>query len=396
MAGKLITQEEAAKLLGVSSADVNEMRQRQEIFGVRDGGNWKFKQEDVERFASERGGATSPESSGLDLPVDLDLDMGPGSQIILSEFELGDSGPGSSTVIGSSKKPNSDIEVADSGLNLMDSGAITPKKPEPKPKPKAPQGDDDSVFGSGSSGLDLLASDVRLADPNSSSVLSGPSLGGGPGASAAGRTMLTAELVEKPADSNVKMTLREKESVFGDPGSDVTRNIGGSGINLLDPKDSGMQLEELDLSGASGVLMRGGDSEMKGDDDFLLTPLTEQTDDSTDSGSQVIALDGDFGDGSDATATLYAPDVPGLSAALDADGGFGMSAGRGGVAMGPGYATVPDTRFGAGSVIALGLCSVIMTITGIMMYDIIRNMWSWSEPLSVDSTLMDMILGRGK
>jgi excisionase family DNA binding protein len=393
MAGKLITQEEAAKLLGVSSADVNEMRQRQELFGVRDGGNWKFKQEDVERFLSERGSVATPESSGLDLPVDLDLDMGPGSQIILSEFELGDSGPGSSTVIGSSKKPNSDIEVVDSGLNLMDSGAITPKKPEPKPKPKAPEGDDASVFGSGS-GLDLLASDVRLADPGGSNVLSGPNLGSGPGASAAGRTMLTAELVDKPADSNVKLTLREKESVFGDPGSDVTRNIGGSGINLLDPKDSGMQLEELDLSGASGVLMRG-DSEMKGDDDFLLTPLTEQTDDSTDSGSQVIALDGDFGDGSDATATLYAPDVPGLSAALDADGGFGMSAGRGGMAMAPGYATVPDTRFGAGSVIALGLCSIIMTITGIMMYDIIRNMWSWNEPLSVDSKLMDMILGRG-
>lgn len=386
MAGKLITQEEAAQLLGVSAADVNEMRQRQELFGVRDGGAWKFKQEDVERFATERSSA-SGSSSGLDLPVDLDLDAGPGSQIILSEYELGDSGPGSSTVIGSSKKPDADLDIS-SGLNLMDSGAIQPKKPEPK----KPESDDASVFGSGS-GLDLLASDVRLADPGSSNVLSGMSNLGGPGASAAGRTMLTAELVDKPAlDSSVKLTMRDQESVFGDPGSDVTRNIGGSGINLLDPKDSGMQLEDLDLSGASGVL-RMGDADMKGDDDFLLTPLSEQTDDSTDSGSQVIALDGDFGD--DATATLLAGDVPGLSAVLDHDGSFG-GGGRGNAAAmaGMGYATVPDTRFGIGSVLALGLCTVIMTLTGLMMYDIIRNMWSWNEPLTVDSWLMDTILQR--
>lgn len=391
MAGKLITQEEAAQLLGVSPADVNEMRQRQELFGVRDGGAWKFKQEDVERVLADRGSLSSADpsasSSGLDLPVDLDLDMsGPGSQIVLSEFELGDSGPSSSTVIGSTKKPDADLEP--SGLNLLDSGTL---KPEPKkPDPKKPMSDDESVFGGGS-GLDLLASDVRLADSGNSNVLSGLSSAGGPGASAAGRTMLTAELAasDKPLDSSVKMTLRDQESVFGDPGSDVTRNIGGSGINLLDPKDSGMQLEELDLSGASGISRLGSDQELKGDDDFLLTPLSEQTDDSSDSGSQVIALDGDFGE--DATATLLAGDVPGLSAALE-QGGFGT---RGNAAMmGGGIAMVPEAKFGVGSIITLGLCAVVMAFTGVMMFDVVRNMWSWHEPLSVDSTLMDMILGR--
>lgn len=392
MAGKLITQEEAAQLLGVPPAEVNEMRQRQELFGVRDGGAWKFKQEDVERVASERGagGGSAPSlsgsSSGLDLPVDLDLDMdGPGSQIVLSEFELGDSGPGSSTVIGSSKKPDADLQP--SGLNLLDSGAL---KPEPKkPDPKKSGTDDESVFGTGS-GLDLMASDVRLADAGNSNVLSGLSNLGGPGASAAGRTMLTAELAssEKPMESSVKMKLRDQESVFGDPGSDVTRNIGGSGINLLDPKDSGMQLEELDLSGASGISRIGGD-ELKGDDDFLLTPLSEQTDDSSDSGSQVIALDGDFGE--DATATLLAGDVPGLADALNS-GGFGARGSA--MQMGGGMSMVPEAKFGIGSVIALGLCAIVMAFTGVMMYDVVRNMWSWKEPLSVDSTLMDMILGR--
>jgi excisionase family DNA binding protein len=390
MAGKLITQEEAAQVLGVSPADVNEMRQRQELFGVRDGGAWKFKQEDVERVLSERGAGggsdISASSSGLDLPVDLDLDMsGPGSQIVLSEFELGDSGPGSSTVIGAAKKPDADLEP--SGLNLLDSGTLKPEPKKPGPKPSS---DEESVFGTGS-GLDLMASDVRLADAGNSNVLSGLSNLGGPGASAAGRTMLTAELAnaDKPLDSSVKMTLRDQESVFGDPGSDVTRNIGGSGINLLDPKDSGMQLEELDLSGASGISRLGGD-ELKGDDDFLLTPLSEQTDDSSDSGSQVIALDGDFGD--DATATLLAGDVPGLADALSS-GGFGGARGNAAY-VGGGISMVPEAKFGVGSVIALGLCAIVMAFTGVMMYDVVRNMWSWKEPLSVDSTLMDMILGR--
>ncbi|MCE9604019.1 MAG: helix-turn-helix domain-containing protein [Planctomycetia bacterium] len=383
---KLITQEEAAQLLGVSSADVSDMRQQQQLYGVRDGGAWKFKQEDVERLIEERAAGTA--ASGIDLPVDLDLD-GPGSQIVLSEFELGDSGPGSSTVIGSSKKPNSDLDIVDSGLNLNDSGPIVPMAMKPAPKPKAPEADDASVFGSGS-GLDLLASDVRLADPNSSNVLSGSSDVG----PAAGRTMLTAELVDKPLDSSIKLTLRDTESVFGDPGSDVTRNLGGSGINLLDPKDSGMLLDDLDLSGASGISRIGGDTELKGDDDFLLTPLSEQTDDTTDSGSQVIALDGDFGD--DATATLLAGEVPGLSAVLEGEGfgGGGFSRAGNAAMAGPSFGSVPDTRFGIGSVATLGLCSIVMTLTGIMMYDIIRNMWSFDKPLPVDSTLMDMILGR--
>ena len=45
--GKLITINEAANLLGVSTTEVGEMRQRQEIFGYRDNGSWKFDQNDV-------------------------------------------------------------------------------------------------------------------------------------------------------------------------------------------------------------------------------------------------------------------------------------------------------------------------------------------------------------
>ena len=83
---------------------------------------------------------------------------------------------------------------------------------------------------------------------------------------------------------------------------------------------------------------------MKGDDDFLLTPLEEQTEDSTDSGSQVIALEGEFGD--DATATLMAGDVPGLGAMLEADGLSPLASGATAGGMGaPVYMPPPEPSF---------------------------------------------------
>ena len=54
MAGKLIPLDIAAQQLGVSPDELNDLRQRQEIYGYRDGASWKFKPEDVEKLAAER------------------------------------------------------------------------------------------------------------------------------------------------------------------------------------------------------------------------------------------------------------------------------------------------------------------------------------------------------
>lgn len=417
MAGKLISLEEAAAMLGVSPTELSEMRQRQEVFGVRDGGGWKFKVDDIERLKSDRASG----SSGA-LPLDLSESK---IDVVLSEHELGESGPGSSTVIGG--KPGSDIELklgsgSDSGLNLLDSGSNLSDKTPPTPSP----GSAIDLGGPGS-GLDLLSSalmggSTAGSSPGSSGPLSdvqlasGMNLGGsglnlgsnmgsnvltggsssGAGADA-GKTMLTAELADKAAgDSSVKMTMRDSESVFGEPDSDVSRHIEGSGINLLDARDSGLNLDDLQLASVSGIGAKkksgGSDLEMKGEEDFLLTPLEEQTEDSTDSGSQVIALEGEFGD--DATATLMAGDVPGLGQMLEDAGGMGGGLGGQQMAAGPTvFAAPPEPAYGIGTVAALGFSSLVLTFVGIMMYDIIRHMWSWDTPYSFNSTLMDTILG---
>ena len=83
MARKFVDQEEAAKMLGVSPETLNEMRERQKIYGYRDGGNWKFKPEDVERLIAER---EAVEEEGEFAEIDEDPDS-----ILLSEVELGGS-----------------------------------------------------------------------------------------------------------------------------------------------------------------------------------------------------------------------------------------------------------------------------------------------------------------
>ena len=55
MAQKYYNAAEAAKVLGVSPADINEMVLRRELYGYKDGADWKFKPEDIERVAAERG-----------------------------------------------------------------------------------------------------------------------------------------------------------------------------------------------------------------------------------------------------------------------------------------------------------------------------------------------------
>jgi hypothetical protein len=407
MAGKLISLEEAASMLGVSPAELSEMRQRGEINGMRDGAGWKFKQEEIERARNERG------AGGSSLAFDLPLDMGSKQDVVLSDLDLLESGISKTPGKGDSPPAGgSDIELkmgSDSGLDLLSSSGIdsglgrSPGGATPAPG---------SGLNLGGSGIDLLGSDVKLASGIGSgmggsgsgvgsgldsNVLTGSSSGGSGGD--AGKTMLTAELADKPAESSIKMTMRDNESVFGEPDSDVSRHIEGSGINLLDARDSGLNLDDLQLaSSISGISKKkkpgGSDLEMKGEEDFLLTPLEEQADDSTDSGSQVIALEGEFGD--DATATLMAGDVPGLGSMLEAaaEGGAGplgsAPMGMGGPVM---YAPPPEPSYGIGTVAALGFSTVVMAVVGVMMYDLIRNMWSWDTPYTFNSSLMDMILG---
>jgi len=61
MAKKYLSLEEAADILGLSTKDLIELRERQEIRGYADRGTWKFKEEDVAEFRRSRQADSNPD-----------------------------------------------------------------------------------------------------------------------------------------------------------------------------------------------------------------------------------------------------------------------------------------------------------------------------------------------
>src|SRR3954468_3462600 len=135
MAGKFVDLNEAAKMIGVSSESLVDMRSKGAIFGYRDGASWKFKVDEVERVIRERGVEARDSDSGILNAGDEEFEhlisglsskiladkaqeeSEPGS-VLISEEELGVSSTGHSTIIG--KGAESEPKASDSDLRLAD------------------------------------------------------------------------------------------------------------------------------------------------------------------------------------------------------------------------------------------------------------------------------------
>ena len=132
MVQKYYNVAEAAEKLGLAPAEINQMVLRRELYGYRDGADWKFKTEDIDRAAAERGAAGAADESS--------------DNVLASEIELGQFDPGlSGTVIGAERSeanPDSDIHLA-SDVKLA----------EKKPAERKPAASD----------MNLLESDFNLA-----------------------------------------------------------------------------------------------------------------------------------------------------------------------------------------------------------------------------------------
>ena len=83
MAGKFMSPEEAARLLGISIDEVNRLVDRKKLFPMRDGATIKFKTDDVERLVRTLGEEASSAADELDLDIPglvIDDDRGPAKQ----------------------------------------------------------------------------------------------------------------------------------------------------------------------------------------------------------------------------------------------------------------------------------------------------------------------------
>ncbi|MDZ7620359.1 MAG: helix-turn-helix domain-containing protein [Patescibacteria group bacterium] len=364
MAQKYLNTSQAAEKLGLAETDISRMRENRELYGYRDGADWKFKVEDIEKVAAKAKPAKAADS-------DENEDDG---DVLLSEVELGPSDAGASgTVIGMGKQGS-----ASDGSDLHKPGKGSGKG--------SGKGDAVSQFEE----LDLtLDEDLTLED----SAISAKAGGSG-------------------------IDLDDDDLVLGGSGSGSDITLGGdSGISLVDPADSGLSLEEpLDLGAGDESLELGEDdmivlddedaaTEMKGDDDFLLTPLDDEGDEDSESGSQVIALDTE----GDESATMVASTSnASMAAMLDEDlggGGLGLDDAAMGLPLGgqPGgmaagaalmqpAAALPEAPWSVWAVVVLALCVVVLVFCGMFSYDLMRNMWSWEAAYDVNSNLMDSIL----
>ncbi len=426
-----VSLDEAAKKLGVSADELVEMRSRGDIFGYRDGASWKFKPEEIERVASEMmGDALDEDPAGSSILVSGSSHGSTIGSDILSADEDSDvelvADPNSGSDVRLVSKGDSELQLAgsDAGLEMADSD-----DDDDELQLAADDGDDllaaasDAASSLGSdlelAGSDLglgsnAGSDIEISDSDALNLASDDAsnvLGSDLNlASDGGSELIKGD--SDPAIDSGSLDLQGSDLELSD-GDDLVLSGGSdlalgndSGINLMSPADSGISLDEpLDLaaSGISGLDLAAEGSDVDSpsasgsavdfqqDDEFNLSPSGSlETDD--DSGSQVIELEDSSEFGDDAVSV---PDAGGLDdiSAVDSggfdDGGFGEPEPQASAAI----AAVPDVQYGIFDVCLLLSTLLVLCFSGILVSDVVRNLWAWSEAdSSMTSGFTDMIL----
>ncbi|HEY2828025.1 MAG TPA: helix-turn-helix domain-containing protein [Pirellulales bacterium] len=501
MARKLIDQEEAARILGITAEQVSSLRDRKKLFPYRDGDQWKYKQEDIERYRDDMQAEKPEPPAEEDAPVwdsgdsvigkdletvetagkdsdDIELSVGDEiDSILLSEVEMGKSSmEGASTIIGKPDEgPAEDLDLPpstisksaapakaappkaedvislDDDADLLAASAAAPggsmviKTESGLKLPRNPTEDSRNVLtasdtnvgkDAGSSGFSLVGDSSLAAFADVKLVPSAPDEKTGsdkifgsdalqlsddelklmdPGTTGKGQAK-PAEPAKKTSGSSIKLGDEELEVVLGSKsGSDVTQSPNDSGIQLISPSDSGLSLDQpLSLGSSARRLLDmplddlGITEELaaeapvpglKPDEDFLLTAMDETGEESSDSGSQVIALDTDdelssgmFAGAAGGAGLLEEEPTTsafgGLSPVLAPSSAFAPSAAMMGGAPTVAPAEAPYT---AANITVLSICAVLLMLCGMMTFDLMRNMWGWNGPYSVNSSILDSI-----
>ncbi len=492
MAQKFVSLDEAATQLSISKDRLNELREDGRVRAYRDGTSWKFRADDIEKLAADGIPASDASSSDISLSSlssgkaaavslgdlsDLELDID--SELNLDEDEALASPAASDLNLEEPDEPTVPVEAgseeADAVLSLdtdeIDdfSDSILLSENELGESTERPPS---TIIGRAEMAadldLDLVASDsdaakksdVRLADPNTSSVFAvgsqddvldtePPSLSDNFGdleeleidleaessrilapedltkaqqaaEAVQAKTAEISDLELAASDSNPGGVLDSpsglsdlgltgasaldleddgSDDVLGD-GSDITLSSESSGINIISPSDSGLALDDVSLAMGSGSPLVGSaldlgptsDSEIgleslevaedeKGAEPFTLTPFGEEAAEEEEDSSQVIPLDEVSEDDA-----ILGISPRGGDETLEDD--F-IAVSAGGVM--PLVDSGADVPFSTANIVGLSLCLMLLTLCGMMAFDLLRNMWSWGEVYTLNSSLMDVL-----
>ncbi len=421
MSSDYYSLEKTSEILGMNTAEVNRLRDRGELRAFRDGANWKFRKADVDDYLVKaiKARRRNEDDELLSDEEDDDAEM--------------------PTLLADSAAFDMMMEdgLAESGLSLGDT--LLDKQPAPNsatvPAPPAPIQDDDD-------GLSLVGDDLLLA-PDSLSLASDdlvlseddpvapfPSFQELPSSpadlSAGGSTLdLADDLAGNVTDDADDLVLSGSGST-----ADELNLASDSGLSLLEADDD-IVLETVEKGGSDAILELDDDDDIlslvdentptilaASEDDFQLVPDASIESDDSESASQVIALEEDniFGEiaADDAPAAAVAvptgaPDYGTLGSGDFGAGAFGPTPGAVPAydpAAAPGYGTAPypgAAAFPASSgpaeptygplwiTLSISTCAFLV-LAGLMIHDLLLNMWSWRSGHSAVSDLMGMFI----
>lgn len=367
MAGKFLSIEETARLLGVSNDEVNRLVDRKKLFPMRDGATLKFKTDEVERLVRTLGEDASSASEALELDLDIagvaGDDAGGGSaddQLVLDDSPesifTGPASKGSSTSDTGIGK-GSGAAKSGSGLSLAGSASLD---------------NDDLVLGEGVIGDELESDDLSLESIVGSSS---PSLGSSP----AGSGPLAIELSgigggSGPGSGSAKSAPKSGSGIGGLSGPNLgglSGGLGGSGPSLGDSSlaDSGVDLGSA--ASAAKAAPSGDDFELGGD----------STSDE-ESASVVIASDSEAGDSSFFGQTMS------QSSSFGDDSSLGSAGSSEGLVF-PTQA-LEEMSFSVWQIVGLVCCSLLLLFGGFMAYDLVRTIGS-PENTSLSNPLLNSL-----
>ncbi|MFT5302411.1 MAG: hypothetical protein ACI87E_003590 [Mariniblastus sp.] len=423
---KLIPMDEAANILGMTVEQLTELRSNNEIFGYRDGSNWKFKMTELERVAQEmdiklnlpNGGdvaADLSESFGFDLSAESGIDVSTedgSTSGLLAELESSDYLEEDSSIEIKNLEKDSALRLDDSGdISLSDDNAF--------------DGDDELSFGSSSLSLASGSSKKMPAGDDSANLLddepekgeSSSDTGKMLGENGENDILLSeddlfsdelslsdsasfedsaelssdfedSELILDDSNSSSEVMLEANQS--GISLGDEPLELGGSDIDALElPEDDDMIVLDNAADPGAATLMQ--------EDDFNLTPLEASMDEDDSSGSQVIALEDSeiYADDSASTILGGSDDFGSQPAMLDDagfdggmgydDGGMGGMMAPGGVAVGP--AALPEAPYSLPQVLGLGLVATLLLAGSMVAYNLAQNMWMPEDQIIGNSVL---------
>lgn len=434
MSKKYLSLEEAADRLGIDKAELNRLREKGEVRAFADRGNWKFKEEDVDNLARNRSLISEDESKTFEVPTgdssgDLifsddelsgthptlitkggPMDAASDSDVRLIFDDLPEKGSKTSSTT-SGTKSDSDVR-----LTKKESGSFTAARSDSDVKlVKAKSKDTGS-----DSDVKMVAKQSSQSGGSSGNVLEddGLSLAPGSGAPLGGDSGISLEM---PDDSGISLS---HES--------VTLGSGDSGISLAIDEDEGISLAETpvlrdvepkkpapakappakaplskgpktapiksavdddDLDATVPVLDK---NKLLGSDDAIPVLGGSSGDVDADSGSEtsVITLDDDSNeydmadsgsaeiaveDEEEVDADLIGEDdeiAEDVFGAEDADFDEDLTSGESSSELSaPRAALAVEQDWGTWPLVGMALSTVLMLPLGVLMFDLVRNLW---------------------